>query len=98
MDTTSLAKSVVDETTIVIDNIAPEQLGNTTPCAEWTVRDVLNHITNGAALFAMSADEGSVSDELMPRLLAVTTTKVPGKPRPPRRSPRLPSRAHWKGP
>ncbi|MGA2804129.1 MAG: TIGR03086 family metal-binding protein [Acidimicrobiales bacterium] len=68
MDTTSLAKSVVDETTIVIDNIAPEQLGNTTPCAEWTVRDVLNHITNGAALFAMSADEGSVSDELMAQI------------------------------
>jgi len=68
MDTMPLAQRVIDETTVVIDNIAPDQLGNPNPCAEWTVRDVLNHITNGAAMFAMSAEQGSVSDELMAQI------------------------------
>src|SRR5208283_4052044 len=70
VDTTSLAQSVVDETTVVVDNIAPDQLGNPTPCAEWTVRDVLNHITNGAVMFAMSCDQGSVSEELTAQIAA----------------------------
>lgn len=68
MDTMLLAQNVVDETTLVIDNISPDQLGSPTPCAGWTVRDVLNHITNGAAMFAMSAEDGSVSDELMAQI------------------------------
>ena len=68
MDTMALAQRVVDETTVVIDRITPDQLGNPTPCAEWTVRDVLNHITNGAAMFATAAEQGSVSDELMAQI------------------------------
>jgi uncharacterized protein (TIGR03086 family) len=70
MDTMSLAQRVVDSTTVVIDNIGPDQLGNSTPCAGWKVRDVLNHVTNGAAMFALSAEEGSVSDELMAQIAA----------------------------
>ena len=76
MDTTSLAQNVVDETTIVVDNIASDQLGNPTPCAEWTVHDVLDHITNGAVMFAMSADQGSVSEELMAQIAGGDDYKV----------------------
>ncbi len=68
MDTMSLAQRVVDEATVVVDNVAPDQLGNPTPCAEWTVRDVLDHISNGAVLFARSAEQGSISDELMAQI------------------------------
>ena len=60
-DTVTLAQRVVDLTTGVLENIAPDQLGNPTPCAEWAVSDVLDHITNGAAMFAMSVKPGSVS-------------------------------------
>ena len=83
MDTMSLAQRVVDEATVVVDNVAPDQLGNPTPCAEWTVRDVLDHISNGAVLFAEVGQQGSISDELMRRSQTVATTRMPGGPRAP---------------
>src|SRR4051794_15535004 len=39
MDSVALLQRVVDQTTEVVDNIEPGQLGNATPCTEWTVRD-----------------------------------------------------------
>jgi uncharacterized protein (TIGR03086 family) len=62
-----LVQRVIDLTTGVLDEIAPDQLGNPTPCAEWAVSDVLDHITNGAAMFAMAVKPGSVPDDLMAR-------------------------------
>jgi uncharacterized protein (TIGR03086 family) len=53
-----LLQRVVTETTRVVDSITPDELGNATPCAEWTVRDVVNHITGGATMFAISAEQG----------------------------------------
>ncbi len=35
----------------VVANIAPDQLGNPTPCAEFDVRGVLNHMVTGADFF-----------------------------------------------
>ena len=39
---------VVDD---VIDAIKPEQYSDQSPCAEWTVRDVLNHVITGNLMF-----------------------------------------------
>jgi uncharacterized protein (TIGR03086 family) len=64
-----LLQRVVNETTRLVDSLTPDQLGNDTPCAEWTVRDIVNHITGGATLFAISAEQGSVPDEMIGQLM-----------------------------
>jgi uncharacterized protein (TIGR03086 family) len=69
MDQVALLQRVVDETTSVIAEIGPDQLGEPTPCTEWTVRDVINHITGGATMFAISAEEGSVPDDVVGQLV-----------------------------
>ena len=64
-----LLQRVVDETTRIVDNVKDNQLGNGTPCTEWSVRDVVNHITGGATMFAISAEQGKVPDEQIGQLL-----------------------------
>ena len=60
MDSVALLQRVVDQTTALVNGLTPDQLGNKTPCSEWTVRDLINHITGGATMFAVSAEQGSV--------------------------------------
>jgi uncharacterized protein (TIGR03086 family) len=43
----------------IIRNVRAEQLGDTTPCSEWTVRDLLNHIVGTTQMFASCAAGGS---------------------------------------
>src|SRR5712692_7175483 len=69
MDSVTLLHRVVDETTVVVDHIGPAQLADPTPCTEWTVCDLLNHITGGSTMFAVSAEQGSVPDDLMAKLM-----------------------------
>jgi len=64
-----LLQRVVHETTRIVDNVKDDQLGNATPCTEWTVRDIVNHITGGATMFAISAEQGKVPDEQIGQLL-----------------------------
>ncbi|MDQ1479148.1 MAG: hypothetical protein QOI44_9 [Actinomycetota bacterium] len=64
-----LLQRVVDETTRIVDHVNDDQLGNGTPCTEWSVRDVLNHITGGATMFAISAEQGKVPDDQIGQLL-----------------------------
>ncbi len=64
-----LLQRVTDETTRVVDSLNPDQLGNDTPCAGWTVRDVVNHITGGATMFAISAEQGNVPDDQLGQLM-----------------------------
>jgi uncharacterized protein (TIGR03086 family) len=35
----------------LIANVTPEQLDTPTPCAKWTVRDLINHMVGGGELF-----------------------------------------------
>ena len=67
--TVELLQRVVDETTRVVGNVTPDQLGNGTPCTEWTVRDIVNHITGGATMFAISAEQGSVPEDQIGQLM-----------------------------
>ena len=70
MDNVAMMKQVVASTDKVVRGTSPEQLGLSSPCSEWTVRDVINHITGGATMFAVCVEQGSVPDDLLGRLMA----------------------------
>jgi uncharacterized protein (TIGR03086 family) len=63
MDQVATMHKVIEMTGRVVDNIEPSQLDNPTPCTEWTVRDVLNHVTGGATMFGLCVRDGAVPDE-----------------------------------
>ena len=69
MDQTAMIAKVLGETNRVVDGIEPSQLDDPSPCDEWTVRDVLNHITSGATMFAVCVRDGSISDEQLGELM-----------------------------
>lgn len=69
MDVLVTMGKVLDRTGEVVDKVDDSQLGNSTPCTEWTVRDVINHITGGATMFAECVEKGSVPDDLLPQLM-----------------------------
>jgi uncharacterized protein (TIGR03086 family) len=70
MEGVALLQRAVDETARLVNVVSAEQLGNETPCSEWTVRDLINHITGGATMFAISAEQGSVPEEMVGQLMA----------------------------
>lgn len=69
MDQVALLGRAIDEVTRLVDGLSDEQLGVQTPCEDWKVRDLLNHLTGGATMFAISAETGDVPDELMASLM-----------------------------
>jgi len=70
MDTLATINRVLDRTEEVVDKVEPSQLANATPCTEWTVRDVINHITGGGTMFAECVEHGAVPDDLLGQLMA----------------------------
>ena len=75
MDEVATMRRVVAFTGEVVDRIEPEQLDDPSPCAAWTVRDVLAHIVAGAEVFGRCVRDGSISDA---ELGAVLSTDVLG--------------------
>ena len=69
MDVVATFERVLDRTNEVIDRVEPAQLGNPTPCTEWDVRAVINHITGGATMFAECVEQGSVPDARLGELM-----------------------------
>jgi uncharacterized protein (TIGR03086 family) len=69
MDVVATFERVLDRTNEVIDRVEPGQLGNPTPCTEWDVRAVINHITGGATMFAECVELGSVPDSRLGELM-----------------------------
>ncbi len=69
MDEVATMHGVIIETRRVVDNIEPGQLDNPSPCSEWTVRDVLNHITGGAEMFGLCVRDGDVPDAKLGELM-----------------------------
>ena len=61
---------VLSELGQVIGGIQADQLSAPTPCTEWDVRGVLNHVTGGSIMFAECIENGSVSDEELGRLMS----------------------------
>jgi uncharacterized protein (TIGR03086 family) len=68
VESLALLQRVVDASTEVIGNTSSAQLANPTLCTEWTVRDLINHMVGGATIFAVSAEQGSVPDDLLGQL------------------------------
>ncbi len=64
-----MLQRVVDTTNGVLEHVTADQLSNQTLCTEWTVKDLLNHMVGGATMFAISAEQGSVPDEVLGRLM-----------------------------
>ncbi len=69
MDQVATMRRVIEVTGDVVDHIEPDQLDNPSPCDAWTVRDVLNHITGGAEVFARCVRDGSVPDDELGELM-----------------------------
>ncbi len=44
--------TTIDALTALIEGTRDDQLANRTPCAMWTVRDLINHVAGGGHLFA----------------------------------------------
>ena len=70
MDSVGLMKRVVSSTDIIVRGVDPSQLELQSPCTDWKVRDVINHITGGSTMFAVCVEQGSVPDELLGQLMA----------------------------
>lgn len=68
-ESTDLLRRAVAELERLVDNTKPEQLERPTLCTEWQVRDLLNHLVGGATMFAMSAEDGDVADDVVGQLL-----------------------------
>ncbi len=69
MDSVEMLKRVVDQTGVLVDGTTEADLGKPTPCTDWTVRDLINHVTGGGQMFAVSAETGSVPDEMVGQLM-----------------------------
>src|SRR5438270_13835766 len=69
MDVVTTFERVLDTTNEVVDRVEPAQLGNPTPCTEWEVRAVIDHITGGATVFAVCVEQGSVPDARLGELM-----------------------------
>jgi uncharacterized protein (TIGR03086 family) len=62
-------RRVLGETQRVVDGIEPSQLHQPTPCSDWDVRAVLNHVTGGADMFAICVNDGSIADDKLGQLI-----------------------------
>ena len=69
MDNVALLERTIDQIDRLSANLTDAQLAAQTPCTEWKVRDLFNHITGGATMFALSAEQGSVPDDVVGQLM-----------------------------
>jgi uncharacterized protein (TIGR03086 family) len=69
VDSITAMGRVVEQTGKIVDGITPEQLSLPTLCTEWSVRDVINHITGGGLMFATCVEQGAMSDEAIGALV-----------------------------
>lgn len=69
MDDLDLIRRTIAETDRLVQALDAHQLSIQTPCTDWTVRDLINHITGGSTMFAVCVEEGSVPDDLLGQLM-----------------------------
>lgn len=63
MDAASLHRRTVEWWETRLDGIGADTWGDPTPCSEWTVRDLVNHVT-GEELWTVPLMEGSTIEEV----------------------------------
>jgi uncharacterized protein (TIGR03086 family) len=56
-------EQAIDSTRAILGNIDQTDLGGSTPCASWTVSDLVNHIVGGQFFFATAARGDQPSGE-----------------------------------
>ena len=69
MDLIAALDEVGTEFGRLVAGTTADQLGATTPCTEFSVRDVINHVAAGANMFGAAFEAGSISDEELGRLM-----------------------------
>lgn len=60
--TTEVLERAFAMTRGILANVTPADYDKPTPCASWTVRDVANHIVEGANWFALCVNAGEAPD------------------------------------
>jgi uncharacterized protein (TIGR03086 family) len=60
---TSTLRSVIGAATAVVDGVEDGQLTGATPCDEWDVRALLNHMVATTRMFAIAAEKGHIPDK-----------------------------------
>jgi uncharacterized protein (TIGR03086 family) len=66
MDMVQILQHSLDRNRERLANVKDDQLGDATPCADWSVKDLINHIIGGNFLFALSTS-GKTVDTSQPR-------------------------------
>jgi uncharacterized protein (TIGR03086 family) len=56
--TTSIVARGLEQLTALLDTVTPEDLGRSTPCSDWNVADLSDHIVNSTAGMAIMAQGG----------------------------------------
>src|ERR671910_116689 len=54
-DPVMLYRAATDRAIAVVDAVRPAQLGSPTPCTEWTVQDLIDHLVGGTEYLLSSA-------------------------------------------
>lgn len=57
LDPVTLYRAATDRAMTVADAVRPEQLGSPTPCTEWTVQQLIDHLVGGSE-YLLSAAHG----------------------------------------
>lgn len=70
MADTTIVGRVTDQLQAYVDGVQESELGSPTPCAEWDVRALLNHVTGGGLIFATCLRDGSCPPDVA---VALTT-------------------------
>ena len=70
MDLLENIQTAANEMNRLAANMRDDQLGNSTPCADFTARDLINHVAAGAEMFAIAFEQGSVPDSELGRLMS----------------------------
>jgi uncharacterized protein (TIGR03086 family) len=66
MDAPQQALTAVAVMTPLVHGTSAEALADPTPCREWTVRDLINHVTGGGYMFATCLRGGTVDPSAAP--------------------------------
>jgi uncharacterized protein (TIGR03086 family) len=63
MDLLASIQDAATEFGRLVEGTRPDQLDDPTPCSDYKVRDLINHVASGATMFAIAFDQGAVPDE-----------------------------------